>query len=236
MAGWQAAGGQQAVRHTGLAMGDGCVKGTSCARQSLACSCYRHLPQRPNTAWLAVWAMNAEGLAELLTVRGGGAAAPQLPSTLPSSYGESVLHCPVLLLLQRHLEVAVATSARAVLATVPARRTPAVVTLETVLACVVRVPPPRGEGAWVAAAVQHAAPELAELEGRALRIMDQLYAAGYRINVYRGERVLGAAAGCCWPVCGSLRRWCLQGCSHPRHEGCQQPRRTPAAALANAAA
>ena len=159
--------------------------------------------------------MNSEGLEELLTARGGGAAAPQLPSTLPSSYGESALHCPVLLLLQRHLEVAVATTARAVLATVPARRNPGAATLEAVLACVVKGLPPRGEGAWVAATVQHAAPALEELEGRALRIMDQLYAAGYRINVYRGETgELGAAAGRCWPVFASV--WQLSALVLPR--------------------
>ncbi len=43
------------------------------------------------------------------------------------------------------------------------------------------------EAAAVAGAQARAAPQLARLEARALRIMDCLHEAGYRVRVFKGE-------------------------------------------------
>ncbi|PSC72966.1 hypothetical protein C2E20_3604 [Micractinium conductrix] len=144
----------------------------------------------------AVWSMNAEGVAGLLKLWTGSP-----PRISPSSYAEAALHCPILLLLHRHLELTWVAAARAAAATVPSSAS--LSALNTMSAALSRtagglwetnapaaalagppVVPPAHHG-WMIAAAKRAAPELASLEASAVSIMDALHTAGYRIHIYR---------------------------------------------------
>ena len=138
----------------------------------------------------------------------------------------AALHCPILLLLHRHLELTWVAAARAAAATVPSSAS--LSALNTMSAALSRtagglwetnapaaalagppVVPPAHHG-WMIAAAKRAAPELASLEASAVSIMDALHTAGYRIHIYRGEARGGGGGGRrCFGtgVQGSLLLW-----------------------------
>lgn len=159
-----------------------------------------------------MWALNPAGVAALLSLWPGSP-----PPSTPSSFATGLLHCPVLLLLQRHVEASVVAAGRALAAVVPPGQ-PYVVMRRVVaqLAAAERrataqaqlmlaaapgggaerfaqhapagAEQERREVAWAEAAFGALQPQLRRLQAAAVRVMDLLVDAGLRINVYRGGR------------------------------------------------
>lgn len=136
----------------------------------------------------------------------------------PRTFSDGMVHCPILLLMLRHLEASTHACAQAVtdeLAAAQAARRRGGLTphLGRVLHAMVHGLPAYAAVAWggeaafeaaVAAARRAAAPALAQLHCRALRLMDLLTAAGFRVHVFRGEGRAGlkqAAVVCSRPAC-----------------------------------
>lgn len=117
----------------------------------------------------------------------------QLPASPFISFGEATIACPILLILPRHLELAAELAARAAAEALPPDCLRS--RLEWAVCCMLQLPrPPFGilleSGMPHLPAVKQAyralAPRLAELQAHALRLLDRVYAAGYRVRVYIG--------------------------------------------------
>lgn len=120
-----------------------------------------------------VWSLNAAGLEALVSLR-----VQPLPPSHPCSFAEGPMHCPILLLLLRHLEAVTATK---------------------------RASERRRGGGGVGGGTSL----MRRLGQQAVQMMDLLYVAGYRLQVYTGALCCAMLSGVD-PICscGIITRRC----------------------------